>query len=496
MNNPSIIFKINPWERKILEIIADCAKELHTECFAVGGYVRDRIIGRESKDIDIVTIGDGIQLAQLVASKFRPMPSVNIFERFGTAMIRHKDIEIEFVGARKESYSIDSRKPSVSSGSLLDDQLRRDFTINAISISLNPENFGKLIDPFNGLQDIEQKIIRTPTNPERTFSDDPLRMMRAIRFASQLDFKIDQITFEGIKNTKERLRIISKERISSEFDKIILSNKPSNGFELLFQGGLLQIFFPEFCLLRGVEYQEGKGHKDNFYHTLEVLDNVALKSDNLWLRWAAILHDIAKPQTKRFEEGIGWTFHGHEALGASMTARIFKNLRMPLDYKMKYVQKLVRLHLRPIALTQEVITDSALRRLLFEAGEDLEDLLTLCEADITSKNPDKVKKYKNNYTTVRLKLQEVEEKDRIREWQPPISGEMIMLAFGIKPCKEVGIIKNVIKDSILDDIIDNNFEAAYQLMLAKGKELGLLIKQELSEADQTKLKILSNSDIK
>ncbi len=475
----SIIFKLEAWERKILELIATAGEELGVECYAVGGFVRDRIIGRESKDIDIVTIGDGIQLAQSVASKLRPMPSVNIFEYFGTALIRHNDIEIEFVGARKESYTINSRKPQVSSGSLLDDQLRRDFTINAISISLSKNNFGEIIDPFNGLEDISNKIIRTPTDPEKTFSDDPLRMMRAVRFASQLGFTINADTFEGIKNCKQRLKIISKERISSELDKIILSKKPSTGFELLFNSGLLQIFFPEFCLLHGVEYQDGKGHKDNFYHTLEVLDNVALKSDFLWLRWAAILHDIAKPQTKRFEEGIGWTFHGHEALGASMTARIFKNLRMPLDSKMKYVQKLVRLHLRPIALTQEVITDSALRRLLFDAGEDLEDLLTLCEADITSKNPEKVKKYKNNYSTVRIKLQEVEEKDRIREWQPPIDGEMIMYAFGLKPCKEVGIIKNLIKDSILDDIIDNNFEAAYELMKQKGNELGLKLQHEI-----------------
>lgn len=475
----SIIFKINPSERKILEIISNTAQQLQMETYAIGGYVRDRIIGRQSKDIDIVTIGDGIALAQAVAQMLIPMPNVNVFQRFGTAMIRHKDLEIEFVGARKESYSIDSRKPSVSSGTLEDDQLRRDFTINSISISLNENNFGEIIDPFNGLQDIEKKIIRTPTNPERTFSDDPLRMMRAIRFASQLGFRIDDNTMQGIHDSSHRLKIISRERISTELDKIILSNKPSVGFLILYETKLLHQFFPELCLMQGIEIQQGKGHKDNFYHTLEVLDNVSQHTDNLWLRWAAILHDIAKPQTKRFEDNIGWTFHGHEALGASMVPRIFKNLRMPLDHKMKYVQKLVRLHLRPIALTQEIITDSALRRLLFEAGEDLEDLLTLCEADITSKNHEKVKKYRNNYATVRSRLQEVEEKDRIREWQPPITGEMIMEAFDLKPCKEIGLIKNAIKDAILDGAIQNNVEAAYQLMKEKGIELNLAVKKEL-----------------
>jgi poly(A) polymerase len=468
-----LIFKLDTAERKILDIISDCGQQLNYPVFAIGGFVRDRLIGRPSKDIDIVCLGDGIKLAQEVASKFRPIPNINIYERFGTAMIRHHDLEIEFVGARKESYSSESRKPTVSPGTLQDDQLRRDFTINAISISLNQDNFGEIIDPFNGLEDLEKKIIRTPANPDITFSDDPLRMMRAIRFSTQLDYEIEPRTWTGILNNAKRIRIISKERISAELEKIILCQVPSIGFDKLFKSGLLELFFPELCMLHGVEYQDGKGHKDNFYHTLQVLDNLSKKTDKLWLRWAAILHDIAKPQTKRYDAELGWTFHGHEALGAAMLPRIFKNLRMPLDHKMKYVQKLVRLHLRPIALTQEIITDSALRRLLFDAGEDLEDLLILCEADITSKNSDKVKRYLNNYSKVRERLAEVEEKDRIREWQPPISGEEIMKTFNLKPGKEIGLIKNAIRESILDGIIPNAYEPAFQLMLDKAKELGL-----------------------
>ncbi|MDQ3143082.1 MAG: CCA tRNA nucleotidyltransferase [Bacteroidota bacterium] len=469
----SLIFKLDPSEKKILEIISQAGKDLGFPVYAIGGFVRDRIIGRPSKDIDIVCLGDGIQLAERVAYQFKPTPQVNVYSRFGTAMIRHKDLEIEFVGARKESYQEDSRKPRVMAGSLLDDQLRRDFTINAISFSLNPENYGEIIDPFDGLMDIEAKIIRTPLEANQTFSDDPLRMMRAIRFSNQLDFTIHPKTYEGIIQNKNRVRIVSKERISTELEKIILCEKPSMGFDQLFRCGLLELILPELVALHGVEYQGGRGHKDNFYHTLQVLDNVCAKSEHLWLRWAAILHDIAKPQTKRYDKDSGWTFHGHEALGAAMVPRIFKNLRLPLDNKMKYVQKLVRLHLRPIALTQEEITDSALRRLLFEAGEELDDLLLLCEADITSKNPDKVKRYLQNYQVVRSRLIEVEEKDRIREWQPPITGEMIMETFGLRPGREVGILKNAIREAILDGLIPNEYEAAFTFMMDKAKGMNL-----------------------
>ncbi|MBK9728811.1 MAG: HD domain-containing protein [Saprospiraceae bacterium] len=476
--NQSLIFNLSPSENKILSIISESGAELGVQVFAIGGYIRDKIIGRTSKDIDIVCLGDGIKLAELVASKFRPTPNVNVYSRFGTAMIKHKELEIEFVGARKESYRLESRKPMVSSGSLQDDQLRRDFTMNAISISLNPENYGEIIDPFDGMKDIESKIIRTPTNPDQTFSDDPLRMMRAIRFATQLNYTIDETTYHGIIQSKSRIRIVSKERITAELEKILESPKPSIGFDLLFKTGLLELILPEMVLLHGAEYQDGKGHKDNFYHTLQVVDNLAAKTDNIWCRWAAVFHDIAKPQTKRYDKINGWTFHGHEALGAIMVPRIFKNLRLPLDNKMKYVQKLVRLHLRPIALTQEEITDSALRRLLFEAGEDLEDLLMLCEADITSKNINKVNRYLNNYQIVREKLYELEERDRIRNWQPPISGEDIMKLFGIGPGKEIGIIKSYIREAILEGQIPNEHDAAFKLMLEKAKELGLELKAE------------------
>lgn len=471
--NQSLIFNLDPSEKKILSIISECGKEMGVKVFAIGGYIRDKIIGRESKDIDIVCLGDGIQLAELVASRFIPSPSVNVYSRFGTAMVKHKELEIEFVGARKESYRLDSRKPIVASGSLEDDQLRRDFTMNAISISLNEENFGEIIDPFDGMKDIERKIIRTPTSPEQTFSDDPLRMMRAIRFANQLSYTIEPSTYQGIINSNSRIKIVSKERITAELEKIMQCDKPSIGFDLLFKTGLLGYILPEMVLLHGVEYQNGKGHKDNFYHTLQVLDNLCQKTDNIWCRWAAVFHDIAKPQTKRYDREAGWTFHGHDAVGANMLPRIFKNLRLPLDHKLKYVQKLVRLHLRPIALTQEIITDSALRRLLFEAGEDLEDLLMLCEADITSKNPEKVNRFLNNYATVREKLYELEERDRIRNWQPPVSGEDIMKIFGIGPGKEIGILKNCIREAILEGQIPNDKNAAMELMFQKAKELGL-----------------------
>ncbi len=472
-----LLFELNPSEKKIFEIISDVSEKLGSPAYAVGGYVRDKIVGRASKDIDIVCIGDAIKLAHEVASHFRPIPQVNFFQRFGTAMIRHRDLEIEFVGARKESYSQDSRKPDVTPGSLEDDQLRRDFSINAISISLNKENFGEVIDPFDGLRDLNQKIIRTHNDPDITFSDDPLRMMRAIRFSSQLDYDIDDPTWTGICNNKDRIKIVSRERITVELEKIILSPIPSHGFKLLFQAGILQIIFPDFCLLHGVEHQDGKSHKDNFYHTLQVLDNLAMKTQNLWLLWSAILHDIAKPQTKKYITGQGWTFHGHEALGAVMVPRIFKYMKLPLDNKMKYVQKLVRLHLRPIALTQEEITDSALRRLLFDAGEDIDDLLLLCEADITSKNPDKVKKYLSNYNIVRQKLIEVEEKDRVKNWQPPISGDQIMELFNLKPSPQIGILKNTIKEAILDGDIANEYNAAYNLLLQKAGELGIEVQQ-------------------
>lgn len=468
-----MIFRLDPSEQKILSIISECGKEMNIKVFAIGGYIRDKLIGRTSKDVDIVCLGDAIQLAEKVADRFKPRPNVNFYSRFGTAMIRHKEIEIEFVGARKESYRQDSRKPTVVVGTLEDDQLRRDFTINAISVSLNEENYGELIDPFNGLHDIEQKIIRTPTDPERTFSDDPLRMMRAIRFASQLGYRIEDKTYQGILQSRKRLPIVSKERITAELDKILMCTKPSVGLDLLFRSGLLEHILPELILLHGVEYQNGKGHKDNFYHTLQVVDNLSLKSDNLWLRWAALLHDIAKPQTKKYDPLAGWTFHGHDAVGAAMVPRIFKNLRLPLDNKMKYVQKMVRLHLRPIALTQEEITDSALRRLLFEAAEDLEDLLMLCEADITSKNVDKVSRYLNNYEKVRQKLYELEERDRLRNWQPPIDGSDIMNYFGVGPGREIGEIKNTIREAILEGQIPNEREAAFKLMVEKGLSLGL-----------------------
>lgn len=459
-------------EQFLFELIHQKSKELNQPSFVIGGYVRDKIMGRDTKDIDIVCLGSGIKLAEETAAALNPSPKVVVFKRFGTAMFKWRDVEMEFVGARKESYSPDSRKPAVEEGSLEDDQYRRDFTINALAYSLN-EDFGALVDPFDGLADIQQGIIRTPLDPQRTFSDDPLRMMRAIRFATQLNFNIEPLTYEAITKANDRIAIVSKERINVELEKILASPKPSIGFKLLEETGLLQHILPELLDLKGVEYVNGRGHKDNFYHTLQVVDNLAEKTDNIWLRWAAVFHDIAKPATKRYDDEAGWTFHGHEALGAKWIPRIFRRLKFPLDSKMKYVQKLVRLHLRPISLTKENITDSAIRRLLFDAGDDLEDLLMLCEADITSKNPKKVQRYLNNYQMVREKLQEVEEKDRIRNWQPPVDGELIMKTFRIPPSKVVGDIKAAIREAILDGDIPNDFDAAYEFMLEEGRRFGL-----------------------
>ena len=467
-----MVFDIQKHERKIFRLIQQTAEEMGIPVYVVGGYVRDRLLGRSSKDIDIVCLGSGIELARRLAGKLRPIPQVAFYSRFGTAMIKHKGLEIEFVGARKESYRHDSRKPIVEQGSLEDDQNRRDFTINALAVSLNDNNFGEILDPFGGLHHLEEKLIKTPLEPGKTFSDDPLRMLRGIRFANQLGFRIDPDTLRAISRYKNRLNIVSMERITGELNKILLCDQPSIGLKLLMNTGLLEIFFPEMAALRGVEYRNGKGHKDNFYHTLEVLDNLCQKTNDLWLRWAAVMHDIAKPPTKRFDPKSGWTFHGHEALGAAMVPRIFRRLRLPMDQKMKYVQKLVRLHLRPISLTKEEITDSAIRRLLFEAGDDIDDLMLLCEADITSKNPNKVRRYLENYELVRQKLKDVEEKDKIRNWQPPISGEVIMETFDLKPCREVGIIKTAIREAILDGVIPNEFDAAYQFMLDQGHELG------------------------
>lgn len=429
-------------------------------------------MGRKSKDIDVVCIGDGIQLAQLVAKLLIVSPPV-IFKKYGTAMITYQGLEIEFVGARKESYSFDSRNPEVTKGTLEDDQNRRDFSINALAYSLNTINYGLLLDPFGGIDDIENKIIRTPTDPNITFSDDPLRMMRAIRFATQLNFSIDETTFKGIVNNRERIKIVSYERIINELNKIIMAPVPSIGFKYLMDSGLIEIIFPEMDRLKGAEYVDGIGHKDNYYHTLQVLDNVALKSDNLWLRWAAIMHDIGKPRTKRFDPNLGWTFHGHDAVGASMTPKIFKRFKLPLDNKMHFVQTLVRLHLRPISLTNDNITDSAIRRLLYEAGDIVDDLMILCEADITTKNPKKMNRFLANYEIVKKKMKEIEELDHLRNWQPPISGEEIMKVFGIPPSRTVGEIKNAIREAILDGDISNSYEQAHSFMLKKGEAFGL-----------------------
>jgi putative nucleotidyltransferase with HDIG domain len=456
----------------VFKVASQIITEKNIQAYVIGGYVRDMLLERPSKDIDIVVIGSGMDLAKECADRLK-VKKVSLFQNFGTAQFKYKDLDIEFVGARKESYRSDSRKPLVENGTLADDQNRRDFTINALALSLHADTFGELIDPFNGEEDLEKGILRTPLDPDTTYSDDPLRMMRAIRFATQLNFKIEPQSLQSILANSERLSIISMERIMDECNKIILSDCPSRGFKLLYSTKLLPHFFPEMVALQGVETIQGKSHKDNFYHTLEVLDNVAQKSENLWLRWAAILHDIAKPPTKKFDTEIGWTFHGHEDLGAKMTPKIFKRLKLPLDQKMKYVQKLVRLHLRPIALVKGFVTDSAIRRLLNEAGDDIEDLMTLCNADITSKNEFKVKKYRQNFTTVMEKLKAVEEKDRIRNFQPPVSGGLIMHVFNIGPCAEVGVLKSRIKEAILEGEIPNEFDAAANYMLRIAEELNL-----------------------
>ena len=460
-------------EISIFQKISTVAAELKVSCYLIGGFVRDKLIDRDTSDADIVCTGDGIALAHAAANLFHPVPQVSFFKNFGTAHFRINDLDIEFVGARKESYRAESRNPDVEPGTIEEDQLRRDFTINAMAISLNKADFGILIDPFHGQSDIEKRLVRTPLEPGRTFSDDPLRMLRAIRFATQLDFNIEENTLKGIGEHVQRINIISQERVTDELNKIILANRPSVGFHLLYVTGLLELLFPQMTALAGAEYIDGKGHKDNFYHTLQVLDNISANTDDLWLRWAAILHDIGKPATKKFEDGHGWTFHGHEVVGGRMVPKIFSKLKLPLNDRMKFVKKLVELHLRPISLTKENITDSAIRRLLFDADQDLESLMMLCEADITSKNKQKVKRFLENFEEVRKRLREVEEKDRIRNWQPPISGEQIMEIFGIGPCKAVGDIKNSIKDAILDGEIENIYDSAYIYMVKQAELIGL-----------------------
>ena len=457
----------------IFKQISATADDLGLECYVVGGYVRDLFLQRHSEDIDVVVVGSGIAMAKALGKRLGRGANVSVFKNFGTAQVKYHGMEVEFVGARKESYSHDSRKPVVEDGTLEDDQNRRDFTINALAVCLNASRYGELVDPFDGIADLKERVIRTPLDPDVTFSDDPLRMMRCIRFATQLNFYIDDETFEALERNRERISIISRERIADELNKIILSPVPSKGFIDLDRCGLLALIFPELVALQGVETRNGRGHKDNFYHTLEVLDNISRKTDNLWLRWAALLHDIAKPQTKRWEPKVGWTFHNHNFIGAKMVPDIFRKMKLPMNEKMKYVQKLVGLHMRPIVIADEEVTDSAVRRLLFEAGDDIEDLMTLCEADITSKNRERKERFLNNFQLVRRKLKDLEERDRIRNFQPPVSGEEIMETFGLSPCREIGSLKSAIKDAILDGVIPNEHDAAYMFMLQRAEKMGL-----------------------